>query len=300
MSSETGLVITDAGIAEVINAEKTGTTPVVLTQVGFGTGKYTPTATRTNLENEFKRFSAISGGGVGDNVIHISISDESIESYTVFEVGVYTDKGTLFAVYSQTTPIIQKAGASEILLALDFVLTNVNPDSVTVGDTNFILNPATTSRQGVVELATGEETITGSDGSRAVTPASLSARTATTGRRGLVELATAAEAILGKDGARALTASAMVRAFVKQHLNSGYQKFPNGLILQWGDALIAQDGSTRITFPTTFPTNCTFVGATSLMEVQPAFSVSTKDTTGVIFKHNGNGGVNSSWMAVGY
>lgn len=300
MSIETGLIITDAGLAEVVNAEHTGTTPVVLTEVGFGTGKYQANGARTKLDAEFKRLSTLSGGAVGDNVIHVTISDNTTETYSVFEVGVYTASGTLFAVYSQTTPIIQKASGSEILLALDFVLTNVDPESVTIGDTNFILNPATTSRQGVVELATSDETIAGADASRVVTPAGLNARTATTGRRGLVELATTAEAILGTDGDRAITPSGLVAAFVKQHLDAGYQKLPNGFIIQWGAALIAQDGSTRITLPTTFPTACVYANACSSAEVQPSFSVSEKSVSSLIFKHDGNGGINSVWLAIGY
>lgn len=36
------IFVTNAGIQEVINAEQNGTAPVVLTQVGLGTGQYTP------------------------------------------------------------------------------------------------------------------------------------------------------------------------------------------------------------------------------------------------------------------
>ena len=49
------IIVTDAGIEEVINAERNGTAPVVLTQVGFGTGQYTPTHDQTALHEEFKR-----------------------------------------------------------------------------------------------------------------------------------------------------------------------------------------------------------------------------------------------------
>lgn len=65
--------------------------------------------------------------------------------------------------------------------------------------------PATTSRLGLVELATDTETQTGTDTARAVTPASLTSRTATETRRGIVELATPAEATAGTDTERALT-----------------------------------------------------------------------------------------------
>ena len=176
------IVITDAGLAEVINAEQTGTAPVVLTEVGLGTGQYTPDASRTALAAEFKRLTTVAGGAIGDNAIHLTAEDAGTDAYTVYEIGIYTASGTLFAVYSQPVPILQKAAVAHALLALDIVLTNVDPDSLTVGDTNFQLNGATTSRQGIVELATAEEVITGTDGSRAVTPSALAARTATTGR----------------------------------------------------------------------------------------------------------------------
>lgn len=300
MSGELRIVVTDAGIAEVVNAEKNGTAPVLLSHVAFGSSQYTPDAGQTAMKGEFKRFDSVSGGSVGDNTIHLTVSDASNDTYTVYEVGVFTESGTLFAIYSQNTPILQKASAAQALIAIDFVLTNVDPDSVTVGDASFILPPATTVIQGIVELATAEETITGSDATRAVTPASLSARTATTGRRGLVELATATEAAAGTDGDRAVTPYAMVAAFIRQHLETGYQKIPGGTVMQWGKALVANDGTTRIVFPSAFPNACAFAGAFSLDDVQPAFSVASMDEAAVNFKHTGNGGINSAWFAIGY
>ena len=71
------ILITDAGLAECINAEQTGTAPVVLTEVGLGTGQYTPSPDQMVLKNEFKRLSTIAGGSSGDNAIHITASDES-------------------------------------------------------------------------------------------------------------------------------------------------------------------------------------------------------------------------------
>ena len=129
------IVITDAGLAEIVNAEQTGTAPVVLTEVGLGTGQYEALPSQTALTGEFKRVQAVAGGALGDNALHLSVHDDSDSVYTVFELGVYTANGTLFAVYSQPVPIIQKAAPAHMLLALDMVLTNVDPDSVTVGDT---------------------------------------------------------------------------------------------------------------------------------------------------------------------
>lgn len=169
------IVITDVGLAEVVNAEQSGTAPVTLSHIAFGTGQYTATKDMTALKSEFKRFNAISGGAIGDNVIHLEFIDSSADTYTVNEVGVFTESGTLFAVYSQTTPIIQKASISDAMLAFDFVLTDINTASVTVGDTNFVLNPATTETQGTVELATEAEAKAGTDTTRAITPKTLDA-----------------------------------------------------------------------------------------------------------------------------
>lgn len=294
------IVVTDAGLAEVINAEQTGTAPVVLTEVGLGTGQYTPEASATSLKAEFKRLTTVAGGAIGDNAIHLTATDAGTTAYTVYEFGIYTASGTLFAVYSQPVPILQKAAMAHALLAVDIVLTNLNPDSVTVGDTNFQLNAATTSKQGIVELATSNEVITGSDGARAVTPAALSARTATTGRTGLVELATNAEAIAGTDGTRAVTPAALAAAFVREQLETGFQKMPGGTLIQWGKALVAPDGTTRIVFPQAFLNACQYASATSTDDVRPAFSIATKNAESVTFKHSGNGGVNVVWFAVGY
>ena len=64
---------------------------------------------------------------------------------------------------------------------------------------------ATDARTGLVELATPAEVATGSDSTRVVTPNSLLSRTSTATRIGLVELATPAEALAGTDATRAVT-----------------------------------------------------------------------------------------------
>lgn len=179
MSEASNIVITDAGLAEVINAESSGTAPVVLSHIAVGSGQYTATADMTKLKAEFKRFDAVTGGAVDDHVIHLTINDTSSDAYTVYEIGVFTAKGTLFAVYSQKTPITQKAAGAQSLLAIDIVLTNMNAESVSVGDMTFVLPPATTEIQGLVELADDEEVKAGTDTSRAVTPAGVQLRMAT-------------------------------------------------------------------------------------------------------------------------
>lgn len=78
----------------------------------------------------------------------------------------------------------------------DWTIVNKNiPDIVS----------ASTTEQGIVELATNTETQTGSDTQRAITPAGLSSRTATTTRTGLIELATQTEVNTATDNTRAVT-----------------------------------------------------------------------------------------------
>lgn len=170
------LVITDAGRAEIINAQNSGTDPVLISEIGFGTGQYTAAATQTALVSETKRLSTISGEVVADDTIHVSVQDETGDAYDVGEIGLFTDSGTLFAVYSQPSGsgwIIQKNAASTLLLASDIVLDTLDAASVTFGDTSFSNPPATETVKGVVELATPQETADGLDSTRVPPPSAL-------------------------------------------------------------------------------------------------------------------------------
>lgn len=185
------ITITDAGRAEIINAENTGTGPVVITQVGFDSGQYLPSKIQTALQSEIKRVATIGGQVVAADTIHVTVMDEGGDAYDVGGFGLFSASGTLVAVYSQPAEsgwIIQKASASTLLLAIDIVLESLDATSLTFGDVIFINPPATTEAPGVVELATAEETQAGADGSRAVTPAGLKSLAATTVRAGLVQL----------------------------------------------------------------------------------------------------------------
>ena len=94
--------------------------------------------------------------------------------YSVSEFGLYTDSGTLFAVYSQTSgAFFDKAAESILLLAADIKLTTLDAASLTFGDLTFVNPPATETVMGVVELATNAEVQAGTDTERAVTPAGL-------------------------------------------------------------------------------------------------------------------------------
>ena len=167
------MLITSAGLREVVNAEHDGTAPIKLTQIAFGTGKYVPSAERTSLEAEFKRFDAISGGAVGDNVLHVSARDASSETYVVYEIGLFTESGTLFAVCSDDMPLIQKSARSQALLSIDMSVVGFSSESIVLGGTNFLNPPATTTTAGVVYLASDSDIEEGTSISKVVTAKAL-------------------------------------------------------------------------------------------------------------------------------
>lgn len=167
-------VITSAGLAALVNAEHNGTLPVKIAKFGLGTGNYTPTAEQTALQNKFKDIEALTGGDVGDNVIHVTMNDISSDAYTVNEVGVYLEDGTLFAVSSQPVgAILQKAAGSQGMMSIDLVVQGGSSVITIDGDTNFLNPPATTVTAGVVKLASLADIEAGIDGTKSTTPSSV-------------------------------------------------------------------------------------------------------------------------------
>ena len=169
------LTITDAGRAALVNASNTGTTPVLMASVGVSATSFTPSPAATTLPDEIKRITTIAGEAVADDTIHVTVRDESADIYTVRSFGLYLADGTLFAVYSQANPIMEKSAQALLLLAIDVIFADIEATDIAFGDASFANPPATTERQGVVELATEAETETGSDAVRAVTPKGLKA-----------------------------------------------------------------------------------------------------------------------------
>lgn len=96
--------------------------------------------------------------------------------------------------------------------------------------------------------------------------------------------------------------------------SSGYQKFPNGLIVQWGKTAcnVGQDATITGTFSITFPTGCLTLNPTGFSDVtsgdarlRGAFQVTSTSTTGytVTSRNNVNSGGligNLCWIAIGY
>ncbi len=167
------ITITPAGFAAIVNAEHTGTAPVKLTHVGLTPQHFDVATVVATLPGEAKRLTTFGGQAVSADTLHLNVRDDTADAYTLRGFGLYLQDGTLFAVYSQPAPIMEKAAAATMLLATDIRFAKVNATSIEVGDIDFVNPPATTTRAGVVRLSTDQEADAGSDAATALTPRGL-------------------------------------------------------------------------------------------------------------------------------
>lgn len=165
------ITITQAGIAALVNAQNNGTNAVLVTQIGVTDQAFTPSSTMTALPGESKRLATFSGQAVADDTIHITIRDDTTDAYALRGFGLYLQDGTLFAIYGQAVPIMEKSAQAMLLLSTDIRFVDVVATSITFGDSVWVNPPATTEVMGIVELATPTEAIDGTDPDRAMTPA---------------------------------------------------------------------------------------------------------------------------------
>lgn len=166
------ITLTKAGQAAIIADDTPGFTTVIITEIGLTDTAFTVSSTLTALPGEFKRVD-VSGEQSGDDIIHMTALDASNDAYSYRGFALYLADGTLFAVYGQAGPIAAKADVSATYLVIDIQLSGGMAGAITFGDTNFLNPPATTTRKGVVELATNTEAAAGTDATRALTPAAM-------------------------------------------------------------------------------------------------------------------------------
>jgi len=113
---------------------------------------------------------------------------------------------------------------------------------------------------------------------------------------GKAKIATTAIAQAGTNDTDIITALKLKQSFTSQHGDTGWEKLPDGLIIQWGLAAV---GATT-PFPIAFPTAC----------YQVAVSYSSSSGGGMVFQHQSitatrtgvtmySGGVPNSYIAIG-
>lgn len=166
-------VITNAGKAAIAQAGTLG--PVVLSNIQIGNAGYTPQPTQTSLQAPIKSLTPTGFSNPSPDTIHFTVSDETTDTYTCQEIGIITSTGILFAIYSQTTPIVVKVGTTAAFFAIDLVITGIPAGTYTLGGTGFSYPPATETVKGVMFLATQSAVNSGTEATTAVTPATLRA-----------------------------------------------------------------------------------------------------------------------------
>jgi hypothetical protein len=170
MAAAIRITVTAAGRAALRNLAGDGTNAVLVASVGLTATAF---ASGSALPDEIKRVTTIKGGATAADTIHVTISDTGGDVYSVRGFGLYLADGTLFASYGQPDVIVEKSAQAAMLLSADVQFADIDATQITFGDTNFSNPAATTERMGVAELATDDETITGTDALRTVTPKSL-------------------------------------------------------------------------------------------------------------------------------
>jgi len=163
------LSLTDAGLAAVQAAS--GTDPVTIAELGLTATPFTAAPTLTALPGEFKRIGAIAGTAAAANVTHMTAYDTSSDVWNATGLGLWLADGTLFAVISSASTIINKAAPAFALIGFDIAFNADLAGSIAFGDPIFTNPPATEDMRGLIELATLAEAQAGDDLQRAVTPA---------------------------------------------------------------------------------------------------------------------------------
>lgn len=211
------MIFTTDGLDEIATLIAAGN-PVQITELAIGTGTSPHDASSTALQTELKRL-AVTGDKTADANVHLTAVDSTSEEYTVYEAGIYLASGTLLAVFGDGTAITGKAARVDAVFAIDLPLAQFSDAEVVIGGTGFMLPGATEAVAGVTKFATTTESETGTETSKAVTPAGVKAamdnRTASTENTGLVELASKDESLNPEDDGRALTPSGLHHALAQ-------------------------------------------------------------------------------------
>ncbi|OJB42134.1 phage tail protein [Burkholderia ubonensis] len=169
----TQILITDAGRAALVAPGNGGTSAHQVVEIGLANAPFVADKGLTKLPNELKRITTFGGANIAPDTIHATLKDDTADQYSLYGFGLYLENGVLLAAYGQATPIMEKSPAALLLLSTDLQFATIDATQLVFGDASFLNPPATTERQGVVELATQAEVDAGADTVRAITPATL-------------------------------------------------------------------------------------------------------------------------------
>ncbi len=127
-------IITNLGFAAASQAATLGV-PVKITKVGLTATGGTGAATDTSLPGAVK-VDIADGKVISDFQVNVSaLLPDTFPSMEVKGIGFYLADGTLFSTYRNTETIISHTGGTTLLIGMDFVMSDIPPESVTVEST---------------------------------------------------------------------------------------------------------------------------------------------------------------------
>lgn len=335
MAEPIDLIITEAGLNALVDAQNGETDEIKVVEVGLTRDAFDAAPTLTALPGEFKRVATFAGQAVDENIIHMTALDTSVASYELRGLGLFLEDGTLFASFGQEEPILCKVASTHFLLAFDVRLSGAVASDITFGDATFLYPPATEEVKGVAELATQEEVDEGLDHERIVTPLTLAGRLgAFLDSVNAALAAFAARTITGTglasgggdlsadrtihvapaSGSDILAGSAADKAVTPAAIAAVPQVFGGacsivglgGAILKTGTLTVGFPGGGSHTFPTAFPTGCHRVLLTPMGnpndgdEKDETWWVASMSATGFSVSAGDDGtGITFAYLAIG-
>jgi microcystin-dependent protein len=170
------ITVTDAGRAALIGRDHRSTASHLVLEIGLASAPFTADRAMIALPGERKRITTFAGENIAEDTIHVTLKDDTDDQFTLYGFGLYLENEVLFAVYGQTTPIMEKSPDALLLLSADIQFADLDTAQLVFGDASFSNPPATTSRAGVIQLASQAQVDGGTNATNAVTPATLKPR----------------------------------------------------------------------------------------------------------------------------
>ena len=174
MADNQNVIVTKAGIEALIKAEKTGTEKLTLDSVKLTSAPFDATYNTESISDDAvcATLTAVGGEQTGDQTISVTATDNSDAAYSAYGFGIYAGD-VLFAVYSASSPIINKVAGSAAMLAADIFVSNGSVASIAFGDVSFQMPAATSTKEGAIRIATDAEALAKTDSTIALCPSNL-------------------------------------------------------------------------------------------------------------------------------
>ena len=171
------MLITDAGLEAIINAQEGGTDAILIESIGLTDTPFVMAPTLTAIPGQFRVIETVSGQAVAESIIHVVAYDPAPVTYDVTGFGLFDGDGVLIAVYSAAEdPILSKAELATSLFAMDIVLSADVAAVIEFGDALFLNPPATEVTAGVAEISDNAEADAGVNDATMMTPKKVKRR----------------------------------------------------------------------------------------------------------------------------